>query len=71
MPYLLFLKKLQNLKLSSAAIIGGALRVNRHCNPNIPELLKDVGTVSVLGLVVLGIFQYLAHCSLTPLHTGD
>ena len=28
MPYLLFLKKQQNLKLSSAAIIGGALRVN-------------------------------------------
>ena len=25
MPYLLFLKKQQNLKLSSAAIIGGAL----------------------------------------------
>ena len=27
MPFLLFLKKQQNLKLSSAAIIGGALRV--------------------------------------------
>ena len=27
MPYLLFLKKRQNLKLSSAAYIGGALRV--------------------------------------------
>ena len=26
MPYLLFLKKQQNLKLASAAIIGGALR---------------------------------------------
>ena len=28
MPYLLFLKKRQNLKVSSAANIGGALRVN-------------------------------------------
>ena len=27
MPYLLFLKKQQHLKLSSAVIIGGALRV--------------------------------------------
>ena len=30
MPYLLFLKKRQNLKLSSAEIIGGALRVKLH-----------------------------------------
>ena len=32
MPYLLFLKKQQNLKLSSAAKIGGAL-MDKHCRP--------------------------------------
>ena len=35
MPYWLFLKERQNLKLSSAANIGGALRVKDHSNGTI------------------------------------
>ena len=55
MPYLLFLKKQQNLKLLTAAIVGGALWVNKKLDLLESRSSQSISSAKISEYVLLSV----------------